>query len=611
MRWFSRPLRNSCDEFELPSGLCDAISNRAYRKWIRRYDTLGAGDRAAIRRHIERLPRRPLVSVILTSSQARPAAQSHRSLRSIVEQLYPDWEIWLPAAAAGSPDFWARGDRRIRFMPPDGGETAAANAALKSAGGEFVVFLNAGDLLAEHALYMLAATLAANPEADLVYSDSDSCDVRGTRCWPQFKPDWDPDLALGQDLLGRSCAMRVALVNGLGGLREEFEPAAQYELRLRSAFSVDAQRIRHIPAVLHHCSMGPPAPPEYCSPSHWEAARRAVRQCRAAAEFRIEPVPEFPFWNRLHAPMPEPPPLVSVIVPTRDRADLLAECARGVLERTDYPALEFLVVDNDSVEESTFALFATLRGDPRVRIIRSPGPFNFSALVNLGVSAASGHVILLLNNDISVPSPGWLREMVSQALRPEIGAVGAKLIYPNGSVQHAGVALLPDGRVHHAFRLADRGDPGYFGRLALTRSCLAVTGACLAVRREVFAEAGGLDAENFAIAFNDIDLCLRIGARGYRVICTPLAELVHWESASRGSDRRGARLARARKEHACLLSRWPAQFRHDPYGNPNLTCTWDKRGVALCRPHAVAPWCETEGALSGAPSAGQELPVRS
>ena len=265
--------------------------------------------------------------------------------------------------------------------------------------------------------------------------------------------------------------------------------------------------------------------------------------------------------------------MVSVIIPTRDRADLLAQCVDGVLHRTGYSNIELLIVDNESTEPATLSLFDHLkRVDRRVRTLRHPGPFNYSALNNAGARAANGEVFLLLNNDIDVIEAGWLRELVSHALRPDVGIVGAKLIYPNQTIQHGGVTLGPGGVPAHLYSFADRNDLGYFGQLALTRTLSAVTSACVAIRRCVFFEIDGFDEINFPVAFNDVDLCLRIGARGYRVVWTPFAELFHLESASRGYDVVDpTKYQRFLRDLQKMHTIWGAKLHsEDPFHNPNL-----------------------------------------
>jgi GT2 family glycosyltransferase len=250
---------------------------------------------------------------------------------------------------------------------------------------------------------------------------------------------------------------------------------------------------------------------------------------------------------------------------------LLARCADGVLTRTDYDPLELIVVDNDSKEPETLSLLERLLADPRVKILSHEGAFNFAALNNRAVREARGEIVVLLNNDVEVTSALWLEEMVSQALRPEIGAVGAKLLYPNGRVQHAGVVLGVGHGAGHAFHGAQGDSPGYCGFLALTRRVSAVTGACMALRRSTYLEVGGLDEANLPVAFNDVDLCLRLCERGYGVVWTPHSELRHLESASRGPDTDAERLARLQCDADYLRQRWPAILNGDPYYNVNCS----------------------------------------
>jgi GT2 family glycosyltransferase len=290
-----------------------------------------------------------------------------------------------------------------------------------------------------------------------------------------------------------------------------------------------------------------------------------------------------------------------VIVPTRDRAELLVQCAEGVLERTSYAPLELLIVDNGSVQPQTHALFDRLRQDRRVRILHAPGPFNFSALNNLGAAEARGAVLVLLNNDISITRSDWLDAMVAQAVRPKVGAVGARLLYPDGRVQHAGVALGVGGVAGHVLYGAAGGDPGYYRHLVTPRNVSAVTAACLAIRKAVYDEVGGLDAENLAVAFNDVDLCLKLRAIGYDIVWTPHAELIHHESASRGSDVAPETAERFRREVGTMRERWGALLDVDPfYGT-----VFDKRfsDYRLGEPTSQrAPWkvlSEDEGGESG------------
>lgn len=274
---------------------------------------------------------------------------------------------------------------------------------------------------------------------------------------------------------------------------------------------------------------------------------------------------------RVTWPLPDPPPLVSVIVPTRDGIDLLEPCIAGLLHGTDYPALEVLIADNDSRDRRTRAYLETIARDARVRVVPCPGEFNFAAINNRVAEVARGDVLGFLNNDIEVMAPDWLTEMVGHALRPDVGAVGAKLLYPSGLVQHAGVIVGLDGLAGHAHRFYPAGHPGYMDRLMCTQVFSAVTAACLVMRRDAFREAGGFDAATFRVAYNDVDLCLRLGQRGLKTVWTPYAVLRHKETATREHDYTPARQAQYQRESAAFRERWGHVIAHDPQYHPLLT----------------------------------------
>jgi GT2 family glycosyltransferase len=285
------------------------------------------------------------------------------------------------------------------------------------------------------------------------------------------------------------------------------------------------------------------------------------------------------------------------MVPNRDRAGLLAACLSGVLERTDYPAVELLVVDNGSTEPDTLDLLARLCSDDRVRVLRRPGPFNFAALNNEAAAAARGSVLLVLNNDTEVREPGWLREMVAHAVRPDVGAVGAKLLYPDGRLQHGGILLGPRGAATHVGRGAPGNDPGYLGQLACTRDLSAVTAACLAIRADTWRAIGGMD-ERLAVTWNDIDLCLRVRAAGLRVIWTPYATLMHREGVTRGLEAESAsRHARFLQEQALVHATWGESLDCDPFLNPNLLAT-EAGPLSLTRPRRRRAWQAVPVALA-------------
>jgi GT2 family glycosyltransferase len=287
----------------------------------------------------------------------------------------------------------------------------------------------------------------------------------------------------------------------------------------------------------------------------------------------VTPLPGAPGWLEVRRTVPCPPPLVSVIIPTRDRADVLGKCLGGLLVATDYPALEVIVADNDSCEPETFRLFDRLASDPRVRILPCPGPFNYSAINNKAIAQSRGEILLLLNNDVLIRHADWLTNMVAQALRPEVGAVGARLLYENGTIQHAGV-ILGVGAIEpvagHVYERVAADAPGHLNHLRIARNMSAVTAACLAMRRTVFDEVGGFDEKHLPVAFNDVDLCLKVGQRGYQIICTPQAELTHLESISRGSDLRPEAIERFKRDIAHMKQRWGRQIESDPHYGPNF-----------------------------------------
>ena len=558
----------------------DAQSDEAYRRWIAAYDTLSDTDRAAILVHIGQMADPPLISVVMPA-YATPEPLIRAAIESVRAQLYPHWELCIADDGSPGDALWRRledyadQDPRIRILrrPANGQIAAATNSALGLATGDFVAFVDHDDLLAEHALYHVAALLEQRPDTDLIYSDEDKIDAHGWRSQPHFKTEWNADLMLGQNVVNHLAVYRRSLVEDLGGVREGFEGAQDHDLALRASERIAPGRIGHIPWVLYHWRW---RGKQGSFSRNWadrcaKAARRAVAEHLARTGQTGAAVTRQPGaarWLRVTRALPDPRPLVSIIVPTRDRLDLLARCVEGVLHGTDYAPLELMIVDNGSVEPATLAHFEALKADPRVRILPEPGPFNFSALMNRAVTEARGEIILLLNNDISMIGRDWLSEMVSHAVRPEVGAVGARLLYPDGTVQHAGVALGIGGVAGHLHVGAPGQNAGYQGHLKLTRNVSAVTAACLAMRRSIWDEVGGMDAERLAVAFNDVDLCLKIRAAGYDIVWTPFAELYHHESASRGLDLEPAAAARFQGEIATMRERWGDVLDADPFYGP-------------------------------------------
>ena len=564
-----------------------------YQTWILLYEQVDDDARNAAIAHVARLDDPPLISIVMPVFNP-PPDHLRAAIQSIQAQFYPRWELCIADDASTDPAIGAllhaaqAEDARIKisWRERNGHISAASNSAFALATGAFVAFVDHDDLLAPDALYEVVAHIADRPAADIIYSDEDHIDDDGRRSTPYFKPDWDPELMLGQNLINHLGVYRRSLVEQVGGFRVGMEGGQDYDLALRAVAETTPDRIVHIPRILYHWRQRGQArsfsetEPGHCA----RAGRRAVLEFLEAdlPGVQVQPARSVAGWSRVIFPIPRPEPLVSVIIPTRNHADLLTRAVDGLLQRTDYPALEVLIVDNGSDEPAALALLARLGQDKRVRVLPCPGPFNYSALNNHAVRECTGDLVLLLNNDIDVIDPDWLREMVSHAIRPGIGAVGAKLLYPDGTIQHGGVTVGVGGVAGHQYSHKAQDDVGYFGHLTLVRNVTAVTGACLLLRRNAYLEAGGLDEVSLPVAFNDIDLCLKLVERGYRNLWTPFAELYHYESASRGTDLVGEKAARFKREVGVMRKRWGDVLDNDPYWNPNLSLS--TTGVALSFP---------------------------
>ena len=549
-----------------------------YRQWLQRFEpALVDKARALV------LPRRPLISVVMPVYET-PERWLLRAIESVREQLYAEWELCIADDASQAPHVArvlaaaAALDPRVRFVrrPQNGHISAASDTALELARGEFVALLDHDDELAPDALVRVAQAVTAADDVDLVYSDEDKIGEDGLRFDPYFKPDWNPELFLSQNYVSHLGVYRTALVRACGGFREGFEGSQDYDLALRC--SARARRIVHLPRVLYHwrAIAGSTAVAASAKSYAQTAGVRALQESTGAA---VEPGP-WPTTYRVRRALPDPAPLVSVIIPTRDGGAVLERCLES-LSKTSYPHYEVTIVDNGSRDPATLALLSR----SSARILRWDAPFNFSAINNFAVRSARGALVALLNDDVEVISPAWLGRMVAHAVRPEVGAVGARLLFPDGRVQHAGVVTGLLGVAGHAHRGLPRKEPGYFGRAALTQGFSAVTAACLVVRRALYEQVGGLDEQHLPVSFNDVDFCLRLRELGLRNVYEAEAELFHHESWSRGADTTREKRALAAREAAWMEARWGDLLLRDPAWNPNLSLqsplcalAWPPRG---------------------------------
>lgn len=529
----------------------------------------------------------PLISVLIPTYNPSPA-HLEAALESVLGQTYPWLEVCIADDASSDQttraiiERFAARDSRVKHVlrEQNGHISAATNSALALATGDFIALLDQDDQLAPHALSVMVEELRGHPDTQIVYSDEDKIDNRGWRSHPHFKPDWNHTLALAQNYVCHLLVIRRELVQAVGGLRQGLEGAQDHDLLLRCVERVSPQAIRHVPQVLYHWRVHERSTAKsldskpYAQVNGCKAVQEHLDRLRIAAKVEHDGM----FYRVRYQP-PAQWPRVSVVVPTRDRPELLEKCLSTVLAKTDYPDIEFLIVDNGSADPQALAWLDRFAADTRVRVIRDDSPFNYSALNNLAVAQSSGSVICLMNNDIEVTDAGWLRQMVTTLLQPGVGIVGGRLYYPDGTLQHAGVIVGLGGTAGHIFRGQQRGDTHYMHRPMLRQEFSAVTAACLLTRKEVYDQLEGLDT-GFAVAFNDIDYCLRARKGGWKVVYDPHVEMVHHESASRGRDRTPEQRARLSSEKARLINRHADFIAHDPAYSPNLTIEHEDASLA-------------------------------
>lgn len=556
-----------------------------YTEWLRRYD--GPSTASAL----HRVTGGPSLSVVVPTHDT-DAHALRECIESVRGQGYPNWELCIADDRSTRRETlevlrsYEGADPRIKivFRQRNGHISAATNSALGIAGGDFAVLLDHDDRLHPEALSELAAASLRNPHWDLLYTDEDKLDFSGRRCEPYFKPDFNLDLLRGQNCISHLAAYRMEALRRIGGLRSGFEGSQDWDLALRFVEHVGPDRVGHIPRVLYHWrkSERSTAADSAVKPYARKAALDAIQEhlARTGSHGAVEDIPGQPGNYRVRYALPAPAPRISVVVPSRDQPGLLERCIDSIRATTPGMALEFVLVDNGSRSHEARRLFDKL-ADEGATVIRHDHQFNYSQLNNLAADRATGDLLLFVNDDVEAFQDGWLEEMASHAMRAEVGAVGAKLYYSGGRIQHAGVVLGGSGAAAHVCRGNSGSSPGAMNRLLLTQNYSAVTAACLAMRREVFAHVGGFD-EALAVDFNDVDLCLRLREQGLLVVWTPFARLFHHESLSRGTARTPEDLERAQREQRIFRRRWAHWLDADPGYNPNLDL--DPPGFRLAWP---------------------------
>ena len=543
-----------------------------YERWIRDFET---PDDKLMDLKLNGIQRRPLISIVMPVYNTI-ATELEEAIESVLAQSYANWELCISDDA--SPEAHVREilnrfagrDSRIKtaFRSERGGISQNCNTALELTTGEYICFLDHDDTLARHALAYVCEALDRNPGAELIYSDEDKVDSGGKRFDPFFKPDWSPDLLLSENYICHLLVLRRDLLEKAGPFNPECDGSRDYDLILRA--SERTGNIAHIAKVLYHWRAGTASTASTIENKEYAvtAAQTALRMHseRAGGGARIEAAGIIGRW-RARYPIPEGT-RASIIIAAGGKTDVLRTNIESIFSKTAYRNYEVVVIDN-SRQNAIEKLIREVQSDAHVLryIDWRNKPFNYSLINNTAARQCDSPVLLFLNDDTSVIAPGWLDAMVELVMRPEVGAVGAKLLYPNGRIQHAGVVMGLYDNCGHAFKGLDGKTGHYFDFSDIIRNVAAVTGACLATKANVFRDAGGFDEAEFAVAFNDIDLCLKIGTLGYRVLYTPHALLYHHEAFSKTSKD----LIPHPREVDAMRAKWDKVIGWDPFYNPNLT----------------------------------------
>ncbi|MEW6447354.1 MAG: glycosyltransferase [Bacillota bacterium] len=554
--------------YGLKNAAAPADYNRLYQIWIEKNEPKPQ-DFPRLQSEAESLPYKPLISIVMPVCNT-DEVWLRAAIESVRRQIYPHWELCIADDGSTRPhirkvlDEYQQRDSRIKvtYLTENQGISGASNAALALATGEFVGLLDHDDELAPWALLEVARLLNQNPDLDFIYSDEDKLEPDGRRSEPFFKPEFSPDLLMSMNYITHFSVFRRSLLSKTAGFRQGFEGSQDYDLILR--VTEKTPKIAHIPKILYHWRKIPGSAAGSINAKGY-AYRAAVEALAEALERRGvsgRVTMLVPGRYRVQYQV-EGQPLVSIIIPTKDKVELLRRCVESIRQKTTYPNYEIIVVDNGSEEAATTRYLQGVANYSNCRVVSFDQPFNYARLNNFAVSQAAGEFLLFLNNDTEVLTPDWLEEMLGHAQRKEVGAVGVKLLFPNGKIQHGGVIVGLGGVAGHAFYGLPASDPGYMGLATVTRNCAAVTAASLMMRRAVFEEVGGFD-EELDVAYNDVDLCLKIIQRGYYIVWTPHAVLYHHESASRGQHQ-------PERNIRYFCAKWRDFLeRGDPFYNPNL-----------------------------------------
>ena len=549
-----------------------------YAEWITRHENI---DLKSQQEQSKKFDYRPLISIAMPVYNVE-IKWLEKCIDSVINQTYDNWELCISDDASTDPkikkclEAYEKKEPRIKvvFRKENGHISLATNSALEIATGEFIALLDNDDEVPPHALFEVVKVLNERPELDVIYSDEDKIDAEGNRFDPHFKADWSPDTLMGNNYISHLGVYRSSIVKSLGGFRKGYEGSQDYDLVLRVTEQIPEDHIYHIDKVLYHWRTIPGSTASsgeaksYIYDSGVKALTDALN--RRGIKGTVRPGLISGFYEVTYEVLQEE--LVSVIIPTKNGYDDLKLCVDSIIEKTSYPNYEIIIADNGSTDPKMQELFAEYKKqlDERFIVELIDIPFNYSRINNLAAEKASGKYLLFLNNDTEVIEPNWMTTMVSYAQFDRIGCVGAKLYYPDDTTQHAGVLVGIGGVAGHALNNYDRTHCGYFGRLVIDVNYLAVTAACMMVKAADFKAVNGFD-ETLEVAFNDVDLCLKIYELGRYNVYAHQVELYHFESKSRGYEDTPEKQKRFAGEIKKMQDKWPAYIAHDPFYNDNLT----------------------------------------
>lgn len=551
---------------------------RSYADWHAEFYSVSPEDRHLMLKHLRHWQQPPHFQIVILAGESDTVVDPLID-QTLDKQIYPHFSrICLPYEG------WVQALADLSQVAQQ--STASAVAKDTELGADWMIVLRPGTQLSEATLYWLAHSTADASQPGVVYADHDSIDANGRLSQPVFKPDWSPELLRATNYIGDAFAWRTRVLAPIWNVAQAATYSTDGALHsLLLALTADTPRVAHAPAPLWHLSE-----------ESVQAGRSSGTETRdvVAADLQRQAINasvEATGTGRCHVryALPVPPPLVTIVIPTRDGLAHLRCCIDSLLQKTSYPAYEIIIMDNQSVQPETLAYLLTISARPNIRVLPFNEAFNYSKINNHAVEQARGDVICLLNNDTEVISPDWLEEMVSLLMQEGVGAVGAKLLYGDNTVQHGGDTVGPGGCANHLHAGIGRDDPGYCGRALVSQDLSAVTAACLLTHKSLYQSLGGLNVLHLTVAFNDVDFCLRVRDAGLRVVWTPHALLYHHESITRGKDTSPAQVLRARSEVVYMRTRWAHLMHHDPFYNPNLNYQHPDFSLSGM-PHVMLPW---------------------